>query len=150
MTTIALDKGTVAADSQCTSGDFKSKCTKLVVVKTPTGKVAVALTGSIACMAPVCACVAAGESPKAILPDDTSILVVGRSWAFWLNDEESWAVRDWDAGGSGRQVALYLLSHGKGAVRAVEGAAEVDLYTGGPVVSVKRTGLSKRVPAWLT
>lgn len=144
MTTIALSADAVAVDSQITTGDTKNMHgKKLQVVQSPVGKVAVLVTGEISYLPPVCAQVALGKLPLRIVPEETAILLVGRTWAFWVDHKEHFPTLAPDAGGSGQPVARYLLGQGRTAQEAVQGAAEVDLYTGGKVVSVSRRGLAK-------
>lgn len=81
-----------------------------------------------------------GKFPK--LSDEFQGLLLRKSGLFWLDDKggEMLVERGFHGIGSGGNIAIALMIHGIDAEQAVRTACDVDLHSGGAIVTMKLTG----------
>lgn len=147
MTTIAIRKGVMAADSQTTTateegGSRKFKCSKLYR-KTVDGKdVIIGTAGENAPGLVFVDWYGTGQPAPEILvhgeADFTCVVLTANG----LYEFDKWCrgeliLEDFYAIGSGAKAALGAMRMGASAVKAVEIACQIDTYSSPPVVSMK-------------
>ena len=137
MTTIAFAEGTIAADSQMTSGGAKLRIKKLH--RLSDGSL-FAGSGEVALISRMLKWAEAGfpEKPRPRITEDSEIecIVVRPNGAIWLVDDKLEPLEidePFAAIGSGFAYALGAMACGKSAVEAVEIAARFDADTSAPL-----------------
>ncbi|AHB12148.1 peptidase HslV family [Xylella phage Paz] len=129
MTTIAWDGEYLYSDSQSTADNTKSKCVKLFRA----GKARLAFTGEVHRFPALVAAVAAGEDPLPLLGSETRMFHVLDGVLTIYDDGDSWTETAPAFAGSGSQFARGAHAAGASVAQAVRIAADLDLYSGGPV-----------------
>jgi ATP-dependent protease HslVU (ClpYQ) peptidase subunit len=137
MTTIAFDGKTLATDSQMTAGNTAfSSTVKIFKIK---GGRYLAFAGRSDMQRELIAWLEGGERPEIGEDVEIDAIVVdakGNAVQFGASLRIMPVVVPW-AGGSGAAFALTALTLGQDAVAAVEVACKLDIYSGGPVQSVR-------------
>lgn len=142
MTTIAWDGTTLAADTRCVFGGVPVRVSKLWRV----GDIAYAATGDMAESVLVARWVEAGmpdaSRPRCEEAGRSGILVKLSTGEAWRLIGRTGLVQipihePFEAMGSGCDYATAAMAMGKTAVQAVKFAMRFDVFTGGPVESVR-------------
>lgn len=147
MTTIAYRDGVMAGDSRAYGGGNELRGSKVKVVRLPDGTL-VGVSSPVLGMARLVRdWVSAGmrEAPitpdadkkgfdaLVVTPDGQAVFVDGN----WLKSDA--VTGSFFAIGSGSQYAIGAMAAGKNAKEAVEIAAELDVWSSGPVYTVQHT-----------
>lgn len=139
MTTIAYRRGVLASDSLVTCNGLRDGYAQKIY---RVGPLLVAGAGSAAICTRFVEWVRAGmkgESPwygedsgnSMIITPEDQIVVWGSSGS-WVSDSDFYAL------GSGERLALGAMAYGASAEEAVECAIRFDVYSGGPIKTVRR------------
>lgn len=141
MTTIAYRDGIMAADTLVTGGDVR-RGHVLKIGQTALGSL-VGVTGMAGMLDEVIGWLSAGgrreEYPK--VPPDSHISGIvacldGRVGVFSTHGVMQWAETEFVAVGSGNEIAMGAMAMGASAEKAVEIAAQFDVYTGGRITTL--------------
>lgn len=134
MTTIAYRAGFIAVDTQTTANNFKDPCPHHKALRLSDGSV-VAAIGDLDLLERLRLHLVDPESN----PFDAKDVGVG---LHFVNRDEIWIYQnngryrfagEYSAWGSGAAPALAALLLGASAEKAIEVAAQIDIYTGGPI-----------------
>lgn len=130
MTTICLHDGVLAWDSQLSFSEMKVYGEKAIRLR---GGGIAAISGDVDKLPACVACLYAGGDPKTVLDEESELITISRKGIFLTTDNRTGPLTGPWAGGSGAMAAMAGIQLGLSAKEAVELAAKVDLYTGGPV-----------------
>lgn len=138
MTTVAYRDGIIASDSLITSGGARAGLTARKIRKI--GGALVAGCGFIGELERFVSWVAGGMKGDDPLRggETTALLIAPGQPLLMFAGAGPWAVEsDFIAMGSGEDFAFGAMAHGASAVEAVEIAIRFDVYSGGPVRTIK-------------
>jgi hypothetical protein len=136
ITTIAINEGTVAADSQLTGGNHAVRCQK--VFRLPDGGVAAGAGLWPAAYAGI-SWLVNGERGEPPSIEDADIYIVRPDGSIWIANGQwpAYPILDRSyAAGCGADLARMLLSQGLDPVSAVAQACELDAMSSGPILSM--------------
>ena len=140
MTTVAYKNGAMAADSQLTCDNRKTRVQK--IVRLPDGGIASGCGLWVAAYAGLKFLAAGGCEDDAVLPniEDATLLIAKPDGSLWVLDGRFPAYPILDtvyAIGCGSEAALMAMAKGDGAVSAVLAAIDQDALCGSPVHSME-------------
>jgi ATP-dependent protease HslVU (ClpYQ) peptidase subunit len=144
MTTIVYRDGVMAADSRAYSGDKHPIGAKTKIHRLGDGTLFGCSSSNVGADSILRRWVESGCQPPQgsdLKPDSFELLIVRKSGdVFYAHDNLDLTgplTAEFHSIGSGNQYAMGALSMGADAVRAVEIAAQCDVWTGGPITQLK-------------
>ena len=139
MTTIAYDVKTLAADGQSTSNDIAIQMDRVKIRENIGQYKAVAHCGDIIHMDAFIEWIKAGESGEALSKGDGGLICIDHLGNCYTYRPSTSKTRQKEiapiSDGSGWIIALAAMKAGADAVKAVEIASTMDIYTGGKIRS---------------